>query len=68
MKFIVTSRPYDHILEDFQASQGKFLYPCLKGEEENDAIRKEIDLVVKMRVEELAEIAKLSSDIQQRLE
>ncbi|KAJ5703568.1 purine and uridine phosphorylase [Penicillium malachiteum] len=68
MKFLVTSRPYDHIQEDFQASQSKFSHIHLKGEEENDVIRKEIDLMVKMRVQELAETANLSSDIQQRLE
>jgi hypothetical protein len=68
LKFLVTSRPYNHIQNRFRAITDSFLRLHLKGEEENDQIRKEIDLVVKIRVRELAETALLSWDIQQRLE
>ncbi|KAJ6047297.1 uncharacterized protein N7446_007574 [Penicillium canescens] len=68
LKFLVTSRPYAHIQNRFQVITGSFPHLNLKGEEKNDQIHKEIDLVVKMRVKELAETASLSWDIQQRLE
>ena len=68
LKFLVTSRPYDDIQNSFRAITDSFPHLHLKGEEENDQIHKEIDLVVKMRVKELAERAALSQDTQQRLE
>lgn len=64
LKFLVTSRPYNHI----QHHLDSFSNIHLKGEEENDQIHKEIDLVVKARVRELARTAHLSSDIHEQLE
>jgi ankyrin repeat protein len=68
LKFLITSRPYDYIQKRFRAITDSFPHLHLKGEEENDQIHQEIDLVVKMRVKELAERAALSQDTQQRLE
>jgi ankyrin repeat protein len=68
LKYLVTSRPYDDIQKRFRAITDSFPHLHLKGEEENDQIHQEIDLVVKMRVKELAERAALSQDTQQRLE
>ncbi|KAJ5999891.1 hypothetical protein N7481_000300 [Penicillium waksmanii] len=68
LKFLVTSRPYNHIKHCFEAIADSFPHIHLKGEEENDQIHEEIDLVVKIRVEELARTARLSSNIRQRLE
>jgi ankyrin repeat protein len=68
LKFLVTSRPYEDIQHRFQEITDSFPHLHLKGEEENDQIHKEIDLVVKIRVRELAKAARLSSNIQQRLE
>ncbi|KAJ5335636.1 uncharacterized protein N7506_005572 [Penicillium brevicompactum] len=68
LKFLITSRPYDRIQNGFQPTTDSFPHLHLKGEEENDQIHREIDLVVKMRVRELADTAPLSWDIQQRLE
>ncbi|KAJ5982454.1 hypothetical protein N7451_012554 [Penicillium sp. IBT 35674x] len=68
LKFLVTSRPYDDIQNRFRAITDSFPHLHLKGEEENDQIHQEIDLVVKMRVKELAERARLSPDTVQRLE
>ncbi|CAG8943942.1 unnamed protein product [Penicillium salamii] len=67
LKFLVTSRPYHHIQNRFREITG-FPYLHLKGEEENDQIHKEIDLVVKMRIKELGKTASLPLDVQQRLE
>ncbi|KAJ5148145.1 hypothetical protein N7526_001497 [Penicillium atrosanguineum] len=68
LKFLVTSRPYDHIQHQFQAVKDSFPHIHLKGEEENDRIHEEIDLVVKIRVKELAKTAFLSSKTTQELE
>ncbi|KXG47757.1 uncharacterized protein PGRI_016270 [Penicillium griseofulvum] len=68
LKFLVTSRPYDHIQENFRAITDSFPQVHIKGEEENDQIHKEIDLVVKIRVKELAEAVKLSMEDYQRVE
>ncbi|KAJ5737403.1 uncharacterized protein N7483_002528 [Penicillium malachiteum] len=68
LKYLVTSRPYDDIHKKFRVITDSFPHVHLKGEEENDQIHHEIDLVVKMRVKELAETAPLSQEIEQRLE
>ncbi|KAJ5814106.1 uncharacterized protein N7503_000856 [Penicillium pulvis] len=68
LKFLLTSRPYQAIQHGFQDITDSFPHLHLKGEEENDQIHKEIDLVVKIRVDELAKLAQLPCDIQQRLE
>ncbi|KAF4207880.1 hypothetical protein CNMCM5878_005755 [Aspergillus fumigatiaffinis] len=68
LKFLITSRPYDEVKDQFKAITDSFPQIHLKGEEENDQIREEVNLVVRIRVKELAETASLSSDVQQRLE
>ncbi|KAJ5982572.1 hypothetical protein N7451_012672 [Penicillium sp. IBT 35674x] len=68
LKYLVTSRPYDDIQKEFRAITDSFPHLHLKEEEENDQIHQEIDLVVKMRVIELAERAGLSPDTEKRLE
>ncbi|KAJ5267434.1 hypothetical protein N7478_000692 [Penicillium angulare] len=67
LKFLVTSRPYDEIQNRFRAITGSFPRLHLKGEEENDQIHQEINLVVKVRVREFAKAAALSRDTEQRL-
>ena len=68
LKFLITSRPYDRIQHRLRAITDSFPHLHLRGEEANDQIRREIDLVVKSRVKELATTALLSYDVQQRLE
>jgi hypothetical protein len=68
LKFLVTSRPYDHIQDHFRAITDSFPHIHIKGEEENDQIGEEIDLVVKIRVRELAETVPLSLDVYQRVQ
>ncbi|KAE8363146.1 purine and uridine phosphorylase [Aspergillus caelatus] len=68
LKFLITSRPYDHIQNRFRVTTDSFPHLHLKGEEENKKIHEEINSVVKIRVEELAKTVPLSLDIQQRLE
>ncbi|KAJ5963150.1 hypothetical protein N7481_013455 [Penicillium waksmanii] len=68
LKFLVTSRPYDRIQDHFKAITDSFPHIHIKGEEENDRIHEEIDLVVKIRVRELAETVPLSPDMQLQVE
>ncbi|KAJ9319710.1 hypothetical protein DTO271D3_479 [Paecilomyces variotii] len=71
LKFLVTSRPYDSIKEGFQTVTRFFPHIHLQGEIENNQIRDEINLVVKIRVEELAKTLSLrpeeAEDLEQRL-
>jgi hypothetical protein len=68
LKFLVTSRPYDHIQDNFRAITDYFPHIHIKGEEQNNQIHKEIDLVVRTRVRELAETVPLSPELHHRLE
>ncbi|EED23384.1 ankyrin repeat-containing protein, putative [Talaromyces stipitatus ATCC 10500] len=49
LKFLVTSRPYDDIQDLFRPVIDLFPQIHLRGEEENDQIRREINLVVKVK-------------------
>ncbi|OKL63381.1 hypothetical protein UA08_01822 [Talaromyces atroroseus] len=68
MKFLVTSRPYEEIQQNFRQLTALYHQIHLRGEEENDRIREEIGLVVKSRVAELAESLELSFEIRKRIE
>jgi hypothetical protein len=68
LKFLVTSRPYDHIQDHFRAITDSFPHIHIKGEEQNDQIHEEIDVVVRTRVRELAETVPLSPELHRRIE
>jgi ankyrin repeat protein len=68
LKFLVTSRPYDEIEEDFQPIIESFPQIHLRGEEENDLIHDEISLVVKIQASELGKQLKLKAATEARLE
>ncbi|KAK2593245.1 hypothetical protein QQS21_009044 [Conoideocrella luteorostrata] len=67
LKFLVTSRPYDDIHEGFRPATQLFPYIHVRGEEENDQIHEEINLVVNMRVAKLGESLQLPPETQERL-
>ncbi|KAF7716539.1 ANK_REP_REGION domain-containing protein [Penicillium ucsense] len=68
LKFLVTSRPYAEIIDGFQDVMDSCPILHLKGEDENDQISQEIDIVVRLRVHELAKGKDLPLDIVQRIE
>ncbi|KIX05301.1 uncharacterized protein Z518_06173 [Rhinocladiella mackenziei CBS 650.93] len=68
LKFLVTSRPYDDIQAEFQKTLGNLPTIRLRGEEKNDQIHQEIDLVIRMRVTQLAEDLGLQRQIKEQLE
>ncbi|EXJ77319.1 hypothetical protein A1O3_09545 [Capronia epimyces CBS 606.96] len=68
LKFLVTSRPYDDIQVEFQKMLHDLPTIRLRGEEENDQIHQEIDLVIRMRVGKLATDLKLDNNTKDQLE
>ncbi|GLA28807.1 hypothetical protein AnigIFM63326_006399 [Aspergillus niger] len=68
LKFLVTSRPYNEIQIGFRTITDNFPQTHLKGELENDQIHKEINLVIKVKMKQLAEESMLPSDIRKRIE
>ncbi|KAK4062940.1 hypothetical protein Trihar35433_8735 [Trichoderma harzianum] len=68
MKFLVTSRPYLEIQEGFYSATKLFPRIHIRGEEENEQIHDEINLIVKLRVEELGQIEGLETPTLQRIE
>jgi len=53
LKFVVTSRPYYDIESEFRQLTSKIPTIRLSGDEESEAISREIDLVIEARVSEL---------------
>ncbi|KAG9852947.1 purine and uridine phosphorylase, partial [Aureobasidium melanogenum] len=68
LKFIVTSRPYDDIQRGFQHIPPSLPAIRLRGEEENDQICAEINLVINLRVLQLANELGLRESTSSRLE
>ncbi len=67
LKFLVTSRPYDDMQMEFQKMLKDLPTIRLRGEEENDQIHREIDLVIRTGVEQLATDLRLSDGIKAQL-
>jgi hypothetical protein len=67
LKFLVTSRPYDDIQAEFQKTLDNLPTIRLRGEEENDQIHQEIDLVIQMRVAKMAKDLGLETEIKSQL-
>ncbi|KUL81610.1 hypothetical protein ZTR_10658 [Talaromyces verruculosus] len=68
LKFLATSRPYDDIKDRFQPITETSPKLHLRGENKNDQINKEINHVVKIRVDELSKKLKLKSKTQLSLQ
>ncbi|KAK5956219.1 hypothetical protein OHC33_002794 [Knufia fluminis] len=68
LKFLVTSRPYDSVQRWFEQSTSQWPHLRLRGEDENEQIHQEINLVIKKQVHDLGEEFALSHDSQERLQ
>lgn len=68
IKFLVTSRPYLEIQEGFHSATKLFPRIHIRGEEENEQIHDEINLIIKLRVKELGQIEGLETQTLQRIE
>lgn len=68
VRFLLTSRPYEHIVSQFHDLLAAFPYIRIPGEDESEAISQEINRVIKFRVEQLATEKRLSTEIKNYLE
>lgn len=68
LKFLVTSRPYDDIASGFAPIESLFQEIRLRGEDENSAIQQEINIVLKAKIEALAQRRKLGHTKKQQLQ
>ncbi|KAK5947936.1 hypothetical protein OHC33_011041 [Knufia fluminis] len=67
LKFLVTSRPYDSVQRWFAGTTSRLPQIQLRGEDENDRIHGEINLVIDHRVHDLADKFRLSQQNQEML-
>ncbi|KAL1897649.1 hypothetical protein Sste5346_003957 [Sporothrix stenoceras] len=63
LKVIMTSRPYEQILLEFQPLLQKFPHVHIPGEEESETISQEVNSVIQYRVEQLAREKHLSDKL-----
>lgn len=68
LKFLVTSRPYLEIRYGFSRLLNETSSIELAGSDESDSIKREIDLVIQNRVEDIAKRTKLPQRARQHLE
>ncbi|KAI1325310.1 hypothetical protein F5Y16DRAFT_401470 [Xylariaceae sp. FL0255] len=68
LKYLLTSRPYEKVLREFDPLSATIPYLRIPGEAESDEISKEINLVIDYRVKTLAERLGLSDQVRSRLE
>ncbi|KAF7504245.1 hypothetical protein GJ744_002567 [Endocarpon pusillum] len=67
LKFLVTSRPYDTVQRWFEETTSRLPHIRLRGEDENDQIHEEINLVMDLQIDSLAAKFRLSENHQERL-
>ncbi|CAG8256821.1 unnamed protein product [Penicillium olsonii] len=68
LKFFVTSRPYLEIQALFSSLTDSWPQIRLRGEEESDQIKKEIDIVIRIKMQQVAREAGLSPEEQKKFE
>lgn len=66
-KFLVTSRPYEHIVSEFRELVEAFPHIHIPGEESSETISQEVNLVIESRVEKLAKEKNLKAEIKDHL-
>ncbi|KAH8652847.1 hypothetical protein BGZ61DRAFT_511129 [Ilyonectria robusta] len=68
LKYLLTSRPYEQIVSKFRCLLGAFPNIRIPGEEELEAISKEVNRVITHRVNQLSKKKTLSPDVKSHLE
>ena len=67
-KYLLTSRPYELIMSDFEELIDRFPHIRITGEEESERISQEVNYVIEYRVRLLAREKKLAENIKSHLE
>ncbi|KAK3950845.1 ankyrin repeat-containing domain protein [Pseudoneurospora amorphoporcata] len=68
LKILLTSRPYDHIVDEFHALTDWLPYVRIPGEASSDMISEEINHVIRVRVEQFASKQKLRPNVKEALQ
>ncbi|KAK1775474.1 putative ankyrin repeat protein [Copromyces sp. CBS 386.78] len=68
LKILLTSRPYDHIVDEFHALTNWLPYVRIPGEASSDMISEEINHVIRVRVEQFASKQKLRPNVKEALQ
>jgi hypothetical protein len=68
VRFLLTSRPYDNIVSEFQELVDTFPYIRIPGEDDSETIGQEVNCVIKYRVNQLAKEKTLTAEIKDYLE
>ena len=67
VKFLLTTRPYDNIVTEFNDLVERFPHIRIPGEDESEMIAKEVNIVIKYRVDRLVRKHRLSPEIKKHL-
>uniref|UniRef100_A0A0B7KH92 NACHT domain-containing protein n=1 Tax=Bionectria ochroleuca TaxID=29856 RepID=A0A0B7KH92_BIOOC len=67
LKYLLTSRPYEQIVAEFRPLLDQFPLIRIPGEDDSEAIIKEVNLVISHQVDQLSEVKDLSHDISEAL-
>lgn len=67
LKFVITSRPYHTVQRQFEREIDEYCPIRIRGEDENDQIKQEINLIIEKRVGEIAKDFDLGGVAQFRL-
>ena len=68
LKFVVTSRPYDDIETQFRGTLSSIPILRIRGEDDNEQISREIDVVIRIRVASLVTSEQLNPEQTLRIE
>ncbi|RYP21555.1 hypothetical protein DL765_002191 [Monosporascus sp. GIB2] len=67
IRCLLTTRPYGHIVSEFEELVDAFPYIRIPGEEESETISQEVNRVIEYRVEQLAKEKRLSKEIKDHI-
>ncbi|CAH0039831.1 unnamed protein product [Clonostachys rhizophaga] len=67
LKYLLTSRPYEQIVSEFRLLLDQFPFIRIPGEDESEAIIKEVNLVISHQVDQLSKAKELSPEISKAL-
>jgi hypothetical protein len=64
LRYLMTGRPYEQIVQRFRYLLERFSCIHIPGEDESETVSKEVNQVIKYRVEQLARRQQLTDDVQ----
>ncbi|KAF2632955.1 purine and uridine phosphorylase, partial [Macroventuria anomochaeta] len=68
VKFLLTSRPYEHIISELHSLSEAYPHIHIPGEDESETISREVNCVIRYRVDQFTKKERLSEEIKTCLE